>query len=90
MIAAFAVLMASVSLFTYVQIARNAHQTHQRRLSRAHDALTPTLSLTRRVARHTNPAVAGFFVPGHQRHAPLPGYFVAYPYFVLYFVLYNI
>ncbi|WP_444679723.1 hypothetical protein [Halomonas sp. E19] len=60
MIAAFAVLMASVSLFTYVQIARNAHQTHQRRLSRAHDALTPTLSLTRRVARHTNPATAGF------------------------------
>lgn len=59
MIAAFAVLMASVSLFTYVQIARNAHQTHQRRLSRAHDALTPTLSLTRRVARHTNPATAG-------------------------------
>ncbi len=36
------------------------------------------------------PATAGFFVPGHRRYAPLPGYFVADAYFVLYFVLYNI
>ena len=38
MIVAFAVLMAGVSLFTYVQIERNAHQTRQRRLARGEDA----------------------------------------------------
>jgi len=37
MIVAFAVLMAGVCLFTYVQIERNAHQTRQRRLARERD-----------------------------------------------------
>lgn len=37
MIVAFAVFMAGVCLFTYVQIERNAHQTRQRRLARGED-----------------------------------------------------
>ncbi|MFC7091841.1 hypothetical protein ACFQH5_20050 [Halomonas salifodinae] len=37
-IAAFVVLMASVSLFTYVQIEGNAHQSRRQRLARARDA----------------------------------------------------
>lgn len=38
MIVAFAVFMADVCLFTYVQIERNAHQTRQRRLAREQNA----------------------------------------------------
>ncbi|MGP9666370.1 hypothetical protein ACT3TY_17340 [Halomonas sp. AOP22-C1-8] len=38
MIVAFAVFMAGVCLFTYVQIERNTHQTRQRRLTREQDA----------------------------------------------------
>ena len=38
MIVAFAMLMAGVCLFTYVQIERNAHQTRQRHLAREEDA----------------------------------------------------
>lgn len=37
MIVAFAVFMAGVCLFTYMQIERNAHQTRQRRLARGED-----------------------------------------------------
>ena len=37
MIVAFAVFMAGVCLFAYVQIERNTHQTRQRRLARGED-----------------------------------------------------
>ena len=37
-IVVFAVFMAGVCLFTYVQIERNAHQSRQRRLARGQGA----------------------------------------------------
>ncbi|MBZ0331022.1 hypothetical protein KZO25_11920 [Halomonas sp. ANAO-440] len=39
MIIAFALFMAGVCLFTYVQIERHAYQTRQRRLARERDVI---------------------------------------------------
>lgn len=39
MIVAFALFMAGVSLFAYVQIERHAHQNRQRRLARERDGI---------------------------------------------------
>jgi len=38
-VAAFALFMAGVAGFTYVQIERHAHQNRQRRLARERDAI---------------------------------------------------
>ena len=39
LVTAFALFMAGVCLFAYVQIERHAHQTRQRRLARERDVI---------------------------------------------------